>query len=40
MIYLIVIHSLTRAANKQVIFVVMITEGDESSPRLVSKPEF
>jgi len=28
------------AANKQVIFVVIMTEGDESPPSLVSKPEF
>lgn len=29
-----------RTANKQVIFTVIITEGDESPPSLVSKPEF
>lgn len=29
-----------RTPNKQVIFVVVITEGGESPPSLVSKPEF
>jgi hypothetical protein len=28
------------AANKQVMFFVIITEGDESPPSLISKPEF
>jgi len=29
-----------RTANKLLIFVVMIIEGDESPPSLVSQPEF
>lgn len=29
-----------RAANKQVVFVVIITEGDESPPSLVSEPDY